>query len=121
MLVQFPLSSTPHKTGTHLQLHHLAVPGAAQNERSRFSINLLSLSTRRHYVLIVYVVQAPHFDRHHVPFFKERTWNRPGFKITLTENAVQCLNCNTNSEKDPLAEQLLHFSEQLREKGEGGS
>lgn len=121
MLVQFPLSSTPHKMGTHLQLHHLAVPGAAQNERSRFSINLLSLSTTRHYVLIVYVVQSPHFDRHHVPFFKERTWNGPGFKITLTENAVQCLNCNTNSEKDPLAEQLLHFSEQLREKGEGGS
>jgi hypothetical protein len=80
--------------GTHLQLHHLAVPGAAQNERSRFSINFLSLSTRRHYVLIVYVVQSPHFDRHHVPFFKERTWNGPGFKITLTENAVQCPNCN---------------------------
>jgi hypothetical protein len=38
----------------------------------------------------------------------------------LTENAVQCPNCNKNSEKDPLAEQLLHFRE-LREKGEGGS
>lgn len=105
--------------GTRLQLHHLAVPGAAQNERSRFSINFLSLSTRRHYVLIVYAVQSPRFDRHHVPFFKERTWNGPGFKITLTENAVQCPNCNKNSEKDPLAEQLLHFCEQLREKGEG--
>jgi hypothetical protein len=89
MLVQFPLSSTPHKMGTHLQLHHLAVPGAAQNERSRFSFNLLSLSTRKHYVLIVYVVQSPHFDRHHVPFFKERTWNGPGFKITLMQYNVQ--------------------------------
>lgn len=75
--------------GTHLQLHHLAVPGAAQNERSRFSINLLSLSTRKHYALIVYVVQSPHFDRHHVPFFKERTWNGPGFKITLMQYNVQ--------------------------------